>query len=152
MFCFLTKNYKDFHQICLNYSCAFTLLYATFLSNLQSLKYCVFDIEKRVKVFDKYFSKSGFEFDYNALNSYEQTYYILSFMREQLLSQCVATHKLLTMTNNQCMTLLKDGGFGLKTRLKSSCFTEALCFTPDVIVGESLVKIVKNYGLLDFDV
>lgn len=152
MYCYLTKNYSDFNKICLNYSCAFTLLYATFFTNLQNLKYCVFDVEKRVKIFDKYFSKSGFEFDYNALKNYDQTYYILSFMREQLLSQCVASHKLLTMTNNQCMALLKDGGYGLKNRLRNSKFSEALCFAPDVIVGENLVKVVKNYGLLDFDV
>lgn len=152
MFCYLTQSYSDFYQICLNYSCAFTLLYATFLTNLQGLKYSVFDIEKRVKMFDKYFSKSGFEFDYNALKNYEQVYYVLSFMREQLLSQCIASHKLLTMTNNQCMALLKDGGYALKKRLKSNKFYNALCFAPDVTMGESLVKVVKNYGLLDLDV
>lgn len=152
MFCYLTKNYKDFNQICLNYSCAFTLLYATFFVNLNSLKYSVFDIEKRVKVFDEYFSKAGFEFDYNALNNYDKTYYILSFMRETLLSQCIASHKLIKMTLDHCNSLLKDGGFEIKGRLKSPLFSKALCFAPDVIVGESLVKVVKNYGLLDFDV
>ncbi len=152
LFCYLTKSYKQFNQISLNYCKVFTLLYGTFLSNLQALKCSVFDIEKRVNLFDKFFSKSGFEFDYNSLNNYEQTFYVITFMQEQILTQCVSTHKLISLFNTQCLSYLEDGGFVLKKRLKDDKFMQALCFTPDVLVGKNMVKVVKNFGLLDLDV
>ena len=145
-----TKNDLNTNEIKIVGAQAFCRIYYEFFKNLDDMQFNYFDLKKRLELLEKYFQDVNFEIDNYSQLDIEKTTYILTKHKNKLFNKISSFMQMLEQILSSALDLYDDSGYLFSKKLNQDIALKAIYFTPDFLKGQSLLKIVRDFGVLDY--
>lgn len=127
-------------------------MYLNFFQKIDRLSYAYFDIEKRVRVFDKYFSGVNCDICLSEIADENKLKYILNRYKVKFIKKVEYCLVILQALMNKCLDFYEDGGYEVFKSFNSQNMLRSVYFVPDIIKGNCIIKMIRDYGLMDFEI
>lgn len=124
-------------------------LYRDFLINLKYISNAYFDIEKRASLFDNFFRNVNLAFVLDEPIT-EREMYLLKRFNNKIFAKVEIVNKLVDKLMYKTLDLFKDSGYAFLNGVNKDVVMQAVYFSADVVRGKSLLRVMRNLGVLDF--
>lgn len=129
---------------------AFCRIYYQFFNSLDEIQLNYFDIQKKLELLDQYFQGVEYELDNYVQMDMEEVVYLLSKHKDKISKKVHSYVKMLEQMLDRALDLYDDSGYLFSKKLNQEMALKAIYFTPDFLKGESLLKIIRDFGVLDY--
>lgn len=127
----------------------FIKLYKDFVINLHSVSNTFFDIEKRVMLFDATFKYTNMQFDLSVPITDKQIYMLKRF-QSKLLEKINIINVMIDKLMYKTLDLYNDSGYLFLNSVAQETVLKSVYFTADIVEEKTLLKVMRNLGVLDF--
>lgn len=125
-------------------------IYNKFINNIK-IQSTYFNIEKHVAMFDKYFRTINIKMELEAMPEFKRLGFILEKTKDDIEIKLNILSKMAEMIFVKCIKILPDNGYELSKQLNIDLVERSVYFCGDIIKGSSYLKIVRDFGVLDYD-
>ena len=129
---------------------AFCRIYYQFFNSLDEIQLNYFDIQKKLELLDQYFQGVEYELDNYVQMDMEEVVYLLSKHKDNISKKVYSYVKMLEQMLDRALDLYDDSGYLFSKKLNQEMALKAIYFTPDFLKGKSLLKIIRDFGVLDY--
>lgn len=129
---------------------AMAKVYAEFFKNLPTLSYSYYDIEKKIRLIDNLFHNVDYEIDeFDTLKAEKMNYLVRRF-EKKLVKKCANFSIILDHMIDKALDLYNDSGYSFSKKMHNDTALKAIYFTPDFTKGDCFIKLVRDFGVLDY--
>jgi len=126
-------------------------IYNKFIINI-NIQSTYFDIERHVAMFDKYFRNINIKMELEAMPEFKKLRFILEKAKDDINIKLNLLSKITEMIFVKCIKILPDNGYDLSRQINTNLVERSIYFCGDIIKGESYLKIIRDFGVLDYEV
>lgn len=124
-------------------------LYNDFICKLKYIPNSYFDIEKRIQLFDSTLKFADLEFDIGEVVSPKQIYMLCRF-QDKICVRLASINKMVDQLMYKTLDLYSDSGYIFINSVDKDCVLKSIYFIADLKDNKTLLKTMRNIGVLDF--
>lgn len=151
IYSFLAKDTQlNFEEIKILAVQTLARVYQKFFENLENISFNYFDLQKKVSLIDSTFKDVDYEIDSFDVEDVEKTIYKIKRFRQRLLDVCTHFVNRIEKMMDKALDLYQDSGYAFSKKMNKDVLLKTIYFVPDFIKGNSFLKVIRDYGILDF--